>query len=115
MKESDSEGSASHADPEWYAGDGNIAGVATTGAHAGQVLSSEITHSVCRRTVAIGRQYRRPRHGERSSDTAESETLGMCGNSRRENREILLASCFTCGDVTRSGNGQTTPQAVLLT
>ena len=26
---------------------------------------------------------------ERSFDTAESETLGMCGNSMRENREAL--------------------------
>jgi len=26
---------------------------------------------------------------ERSFDTAESETLGMCGNSMRENREVL--------------------------
>jgi len=26
---------------------------------------------------------------ERSLDTAESETLGMCGNSMRENREAL--------------------------
>ena len=26
---------------------------------------------------------------EQSFDTAESETLGMCGNSMRENREAL--------------------------
>ena len=92
MKESYSEGLANRADPEWYAGDGDIAGVATTGVHTGQVLSSEITHSVCRRTVAIGRQYRMLRHGEKYSDTAESETLCMCGNSRRENRELRLVS-----------------------
>ena len=90
MKESYSKGLASHADPEWYVGDGNMAGVATTGAHAGQVLSSEITHSVCRRTVAIGRRYRMLRYGEKQSDTAESETVCMCGNSRRENREVRL-------------------------
>jgi hypothetical protein len=31
---------------------------------------------------------------ERSFDTAESETLGMCGNSMRENREALQAPTF---------------------
>ena len=92
MKESYSEGLAICAVPEWYAGDGDIAGLATTGAHAGQVLSSEITHSVCRRSAAIGRQNRVLRFGEKHSDTAESETLCMCGNSRRENREIRLVS-----------------------
>ena len=92
MKESYSKGLAICAVPEWYAGGGDIAGLATTGAHAGQVLSSEITHSVCRRSAAIGRQNRVLRFGEKHSDTAESETLCMCGNSRRENREILLVS-----------------------
>ena len=48
MKESYIEGFASHAGPELYAGDGNIAGVATTGVHAGQVLSSEMRLLVCR-------------------------------------------------------------------
>ena len=42
MKESYSEVLARHADPESYAGGGNIIGVATTGAHVGRVLSSEI-------------------------------------------------------------------------
>lgn len=32
------------------------------------------------------------RFGEPCHDAAESETLGMCGNSRRENREVLLVS-----------------------
>ncbi len=92
MKESYSKGLAICAVPEWYAGDGDVAGLATTGAHAGQVLSSEITHPVCRRSAAIGRQNRMLRCGEKQSDTAESETLCMCGNSRRENREIRLVS-----------------------
>ena len=35
MKESHSEALARHADPESYAGGGNIAGVATAGAHLG--------------------------------------------------------------------------------
>ncbi len=42
MKESYSEDLASHTGPELYAGGGNIAGVATTGVHAGQVLSPEM-------------------------------------------------------------------------
>lgn len=92
MEESYSEGLAGHAVPELYAGDGNIAGVATTGVHAGQVLSSEITRFVCRRSVAIGRQHRMCRYGKMHSDTAESETLSMCGNFKRENREILSVS-----------------------
>jgi len=40
MKESYSECLASHTGPELYADDGDIVGVATTGGHAGQVLSS---------------------------------------------------------------------------
>ncbi len=49
MQESYSENLASYAGPESYAGGGNIAGVATTGVHAGKLLSSEIITSVCRR------------------------------------------------------------------
>ncbi len=88
MKESYSEDLASHAGPELYAGDGNVMGVATTGVHAGQPLSSEITCLVCRRSAANGRQYRACRQGEIRSGTTESETLSMRGNSKRENREI---------------------------
>ena len=118
MKESYSKGLAICAVPEWYAGDGDIAGLATTGAHAGQVLSSEITHSVCRRSAAIGRQNRVLRFGEKHSDTAESEILCMCGNSRRENREVRFG--FRSSVATRlqrvlERNGQSTSQTVLLT
>ena len=38
---------------------------------------------------------------ERSFDTAESETLGMCGNSMRENREALQTPVLD-GSVGRS-------------
>lgn len=59
MKESCSEGLASHADPELYAGDRNIAGVATAGAQAGQVLSSEMRIYPCADPVrVVGRQHR---------------------------------------------------------
>ena len=42
MKEPYEEELAIHFGPESYAGDGDIAGVARTGVHAGQPLSSEI-------------------------------------------------------------------------
>ena len=92
MKESYSEDLASHAGPELSADDGNVMGVATTGVHSGQPLSSEITYLVCRRSAANGRQYRACRQGEIRSGTAESEPLSMRGNFKRENREILLVS-----------------------
>ena len=92
MKESYSEDLASHSGPELYADDGNVVGVATTGVHAGQPLSSEITCLVRRRSAAIGRQYRTFRYGKTRSGTTESENLSMRGNSKRENREILLVS-----------------------
>jgi hypothetical protein len=67
MKESYSEDLASHTVPELYAGDGNIVGVATTGVHAGQILSSDITCFVCRRSAAIGRQYQKCRFWQDAS------------------------------------------------
>ncbi len=48
MKESYGEHLASDSGLEPYAGDGNIAGVASVRGNAGQPLSSEITTSVCR-------------------------------------------------------------------
>ena len=88
MKESYSEDLASHAGPELYAGDGNIAGVATTGVHAGQVLSSE---NWSFRVPTLSGLWEGNivlcDHGEWSTDTAESKTLCMYGNSNRENRE----------------------------
>lgn len=110
MKESYSEDIASHAGPELYAGDGDIAGVATTGVHAGQVLSSDITRFVCRRSAGAGRQYRVCRHGKMHSGTTESETLSMCGNFKRENREILPVSVAS----SRPRSGQETLKVVQL-
>ena len=43
MKEPYEEGLANHLGPASCAGDGDIAGVAGTGVHAAQVLTSEIT------------------------------------------------------------------------
>jgi hypothetical protein len=92
MKESYSEDLASHAGPELYADDGNVVGVATTGVHAGQPLSSEITCFVRRRSAAIGRQYQAYRQRRDTAATAETEHLSIRGNFKRENREILLVS-----------------------
>jgi hypothetical protein len=104
MKESYSEDLASHAGPELYAGDGNIAGVATTGAHAGQVLSSEMRLSVCRPFPDCGKATSPfALSGKRRTDTAESQTLSMHGNSKRENREIPSVSITAQPDVDGDG------------
>ncbi len=51
MKESYSEVLARHAGPESYAGGGNTVGVATTGVHAGPVLSSVNNFIPCANAV----------------------------------------------------------------
>ena len=93
MEESYSEDPASHTGPELYAGDGNIAGVATTGVHAGQVLSSEKALNRVSTLSGLweGNTIRRV-DGECRMDTTESKTLCMYGNSKRENREHPLVS-----------------------
>jgi RNA-directed DNA polymerase len=48
MEEPYGEGVASHTGPESCAGGREGTGEALTGEHVGWVLSSEITHSVCR-------------------------------------------------------------------
>jgi hypothetical protein len=58
MKEPYEEGLAIHLGPESYAGDGNIAGVARTGVHAGQPLSSEIILFACRPSSDRGKVTR---------------------------------------------------------
>lgn len=115
MRESYSEDLAHHTDPELYAGDGNIAGVATTGARAGQVLSFEMRlHSCADPLRIVRRQHRSSRYSEWRTNTAESQTLCMYGTSKHENREILLASCLS--DLPRSlhRNGQSTSQTGML-
>ena len=90
MKESDREDLASSSGLEPYAGDGNIVGVASERGDTGQPLSSVIPNSVCRPCNDMGKAISRLSHGEIASDTAESKTLSMRRNSKRENREILL-------------------------
>jgi hypothetical protein len=77
---------------------GNIVGVASVRGDAGQPLSSAISHSVCRPCYDKGKATSRLSHGEITSDTAESKTLNMCLNSKRENREILLVSAEETGN-----------------
>ena len=116
MKESDREDLASSSGLEPYAGDGNIAGVASARGDAGlsrakpkgQPLSSEITHTVCRPCFDKGKATSRSSHGEIGPNTAESKTLSMYQNSKRENREILLVyvekTGVACQETERSEN-----------
>ena len=97
MKESDREDLASSSGLKPYAGDGNIVGVAWVRGDAGQPLSSEI-NPVCRPCTDKGKATSRSPHGKESVDTAESETLSMCRNSKRENRENLLVSKEGAGE-----------------
>ena len=89
MKEAYSEVLARHAGPESYAGGGNTVGVATTGVHAGPVLSSENRIIPCADVVQTAEgTIECASDGKHSSSTAESKTWCMYGNSKRENREI---------------------------
>jgi RNA-directed DNA polymerase len=92
MKESYTEGPASHGDPESCASARNDAGEALTGVHMGGVLSRE---NRCKQgadgVLLSGRQRACARKGESTSNPARSETSSTYGNSMRENREIL---CF---------------------
>ena len=93
MQESYREDLASSSGLEPYAGDGNIAGVASARGNAGQPLSSEIITSVCRSRPDVEKAISSmPLIGEASADAAESENLCMRGHSKRENREIPRVS-----------------------
>ena len=114
MKESYREDLASCSGLEPYAGDGNIAGVASARGNAGQPLSSEIT------TLARGScsdrekaTSSRPLLGQAPMDAAESKNLCMRRHPKRENREILSVS--TGRRVASRRNGRKTPKAVTPT
>ncbi len=92
MKESDREDLASNSGHKPYAGSGDAPGVAWVRGDAGQPLSSEISHFVCRPCLDLGKATSAQPHGKAAQDTAESQNLSMCLNSKRENREILLLS-----------------------
>jgi hypothetical protein len=88
MKEPYEKSLASRLGPASCAGDGNIAGVAGTGVHAGQVLTSEIITSACRPCPVMGKAIRQlTLFGESVGDAAESETLRMRETFQHGNRE----------------------------
>ena len=92
MKESYRENLASYSGLEPYAGDGNIAGVASGRGNAGQPSSSEITFLACRSCPTREKATSfLPLCGEVGTDAAESENLCMRGHPKRENREIPSA------------------------
>ncbi len=72
MKESYRKGVASHPDPESCAGGGNTSGEALTGAHTGQLLSSESTSPACRPTGLQGK-------ATSGSPSSREEAPGRCG------------------------------------
>ena len=116
MKESHREGLASHSGLKPYAGEGNLAGVASARGNAGQPSNSEISTSACRscpdREKATPSM---PLFGEAATDAAESENLCMRRHPKRENREILLVSTGQRGMFTAQWNGQKTFPTVMLT
>ena len=115
MKESYRESLASYSGLEPYAGDGNIAGVASARGNAGGPLSSEIITSACRSCPDKEKATSSvPLFGEASADAAESENLCMRGHSKRENREILLVSTEQREMFTLSWNGRKTSRTVML-
>ena len=93
MKEPHRKGVANHPDPESCAGGSNTAGEALTGAHAGQLSSSEIT-SIGVPTLCCEGEGHTKGHVQRELpfDAAESENLSMQGNSVHGNRETPGAS-----------------------
>ena len=93
MKESYREDLASCSGPESYAGRGNTADVATAGEHAGQLLSSDITSSVCRPCGGFGKATRQASLLARCETARRSRRTCACvENFQRENREILGVS-----------------------
>ena len=103
MKEPYEKGPANRLGPASCAGDGNIAGVAGTGVHAGQVLTSEITTPACRPCPDMGKATRQlTLFGESAGDAAESETLCMCGTFQHGNRE-KSGNFLTCIGRQRTG------------
>jgi RNA-directed DNA polymerase len=109
MKEPYRKGIANHPDPELCAGGGDIAGEALAGAHAGQVLSSEITSNGVPTLSPEGEGHTAGSvKRELPADAAESKTLSIRGNSVRGNRETLETSSPD-GDGERSAkaNGRT--------
>jgi RNA-directed DNA polymerase len=89
MKESYIEGPASHDGPESCTGVREGAGEALTGEHTGGVLSRETRRNQSADDVVLcGRPHDCAQKGERTVNSARSETSSTCESSMRENREI---------------------------
>lgn len=83
------EGLAIHDGPESCAVAREGGGEALTGVHVGRAIEPRKNLGPgCRRFQICGRQHRRQRYRELSSDPARSENLCMRGVSMRENREV---------------------------
>jgi len=101
MKESYSEGLASHTGPESYAGGGNTTGVATTGVRLGPEIESRNVHRpVCRLSPALGRQHPVARHGK--SDRGHGGIYGPAHGRKLQTREPGDPTSLS-GEVTDSG------------
>src|ERR1700736_1339309 len=92
MKESHRKDLARHPDPESCGGGRKADGEALTGAHAGRVLSCEITSSgVPTLSTQAEGNTTGGAPGKSLVDPAQSKTLRMRGNSLHGNREIPRA------------------------
>lgn len=103
MKESYSEGLAIHIGPESCVAAREGGRKALTGVRIGQVLSHEINASGSRSFPTREKATLRASISETLSVPAWSETLCMCGNTSRENREVSrLPTGGTVGRIGKS-------------
>ena len=89
MRESDTEGVATHGGPESCVGVREGGGEALTGVRAGWAIEPRNQCFVGADVVVVGgRQHRRSRYRELPADPARSKNLCMHEISMRENREV---------------------------
>ena len=115
MKESYRESLASCSGLKPYAGDGDIAGVASVRGNAGQLLSSEITTSVCRSCPGMEKAPSSlPFWQGIDGHGGVHDPVHVWTFQAREPGDPV-GFHFDRGDVTSRWNGQKTLQAVQLT
>ena len=95
MKEPHREGPASHPDPESCVDGREAVGEASTGAHAGQVSSREITIRECRHRPHRRKATPMRPFSEVAPDSPRSKTLRMHASTLCGNREI---PCLPVGE-----------------
>ena len=97
-----------------FVGNGESLSVRAEG-NAGQLVSSDITKFVCRHCPDLGKATSIVPRMARDDRTRRSlRTCCMRGNSKRENREILLVSAGQGGKFTAQQNDQKTIPTVRL-